>query len=165
MNDHPDEIARFIAGKSAGQCSIIFLHDPALTYVLNEAALGRPWTVVSVSGDPIHGIASGDVNLKCLPAMEFVIQSYTGDKGVVAARLDQILEDARESMTPVGSERFGRDDQVALKRRLPGLGDAAKSLPDYRFEVSYGAAREGVAWGNLASVFRWDKPVSVSVIR
>lgn len=163
MNDHPEEIVRYIAGKSAGQSAIIFLHDPALAYVLNDA--GQPWTVVSVSGDAVHGLASGEVRLKGTPAMEFVILSYTGDQGEVAAKLDQRLQQARDVMTVAGSAKFGRDDQVAIKRRLPGLGVAGKLLPDYRFEIEYGYPKPGVAWESFAPVFRWDKPVSVSGIR
>jgi hypothetical protein len=163
LNDHPEEIVRYISAKTAGQSAIIFLHDPALAYVLNDA--GQPWTVVSVSGDAVHGLGSGEVRLKGTPAMEFVIQSYTGDQGEVAAKLDKRLQQARAAMTVAGSAKFGKDEQVAIKRRLPGLGDAGTLLPEYRFDVSYGYPKPGVAWENFAPIFRWDKPVSVSGIR
>jgi hypothetical protein len=163
MNDHPEEIVQFIADKSAGQCAIIFLHDPSLAYVLAET--GRPWTVVSVSGDAVHGVGSGEVNLKCAPAMEFVIRSYTGDEAEVAAKLESRMQSARGAMIAAGSAQFGRDDHVAIKRSLPGLGDAGKLLPEYRFNVEYGAVKAGVAWKDFETVMRWDKPVSVSGIR
>ncbi|HYL74343.1 MAG TPA: hypothetical protein VEU96_09050 [Bryobacteraceae bacterium] len=163
MNDHPEEIVRYIAEKSAGQSAIIFLHDPALAYVLNDA--GQQWTVVSVSGDAVHGLASGEVRLKGTPMVEFVIQSYTGDQGEVAAKLDQRLQQARAAMMVAGSAKFGRDEQVAIKRRLPGLGDAGKLLPEYRFDVAYGYPKPRVRWESFAAIFRWDKPVSVSGIR
>lgn len=163
MNDHPEEMVRFIAEKSAGQCAIVFLHDPSLAYVLAEA--GRPWTVVSISGDAVHGIGSGEVNLKCNPAMEFVIRSYTGDQSDVAGKIDARMRAASAAMIPIGSAQFGRDDHVAIKRQLPGLGDAGKLLPEYRFNVEYGAAKPGTDWKALEPILRWDKPVSVSGIR
>lgn len=165
MNDRPDEIAKFIAEQSAGQCAIVFLHDPSLSYVLDEAAHNRPWTIVSVYGDPVHSVASGDMNLKCEPSVEFVIQSYTGDQGEVEFKLNQAMQRARDAMVLLGEEKFGRDEDVAYKRSIPGLGALAKSLPEYRFDVTYGYPKQQTEWQSMAAAFRWDKPVSVSGLR
>jgi hypothetical protein len=165
MNDHPEEMIQFISEQSKGACAIIFLHNPTLTYALNRVAHENTWNVVSIFGDPLKGIPSGAIHLKCLPTMEFVIKSFTGDSAEVIARLQRRLRTALECMTVDGEQMFGNDPDAAVKRQLPLLGDTGKSLPDYRFQVIYGNTKQQIDWTQIASSFSWDKPVTVSGLR
>ena len=163
LNSRPEQVTQFIAAKAQGRCAVVFLHDPALTYVLNQAARSRPWIIVSVYGDPVNRIPSGAADPKCVPVIEFVIPSYTGDTDDVAQKLKDRLDVARSYMVKSGEQKFDLDPDAPWKRWVLGIDRSA--LPDQRMVVEYGIPRTPLDWITLSEKLRWDKPVSVSGLR
>jgi len=83
LNDHPEEVAEFVKQNAGGDCCLVFVHDPALVYILNRHQLPLTSTV-SLFPDYVHGVPAGVIQRRCQPREVFVVKSFAGwtDEGI-----------------------------------------------------------------------------------
>ena len=157
INDHPEQVVNLVQKEAHGTCSMIFVTEPALTYALNEAAEGEPWTVCSVSADYIHSKREASTPV-CKPEYVFVVESYVGALHDYKRELTLALDTAEETITGPQIARLSFDQDGRFKRLVPGFRTATADSPEFRFVVHYGRARPAVDWDAVASAFTFYQP-------
>jgi len=154
LNDRVDEVVNLVTSQAGSEPALIVSYDPATVYALNEARIrsGRPWTVCSAYPDAIHGIPAAQVGAQ--PKKVFVVRSFVGSLLPNARWLDRVLSSAEAGIVAPSKAMLSKDPDWGMKRRVPGMGDAAAALPEYRFVVTYGDARAGYDFRPLEELAR-----------
>jgi len=148
FNDHPEEVAEFVKQTAGSDCSLVFVHDPALVYILNRQELPRTSTV-SLFPDYIHRAPAGEIQKRCQPKQVFVVKSFAGWPEGIRSHFGFAEGRALAGLASEKVANFCRDPDAGHKRWLTREDD----LPDYRFEVDYGTARPGVNWEDVARLY------------
>jgi len=157
INDHPEEIVSFIAERQrhTGKKAIIFTADPGVTYALNSVAGKYNWHICSACSDYIHKIPRGTLSPSFDPEMIFVIKSYVGSSISQQKKFQVAYLAAKQSILKSHTEFLSKDRDLWLKKMVPGVKNITKDLPEYRFEVAYGAPKPNVKWADIADKFSY----------
>ena len=158
FNDHGEEVVRLIHKQADGKRALIFVHEPPLTYLLNRAAQNQRWQVCSVVEDYVHHVPSASIESFDQPDYVFVVQSYVGALHEHEQELNLALTTARNTILAPRQQGVSPDRDVLWKKRIPGMEAATRTMPEYRFVVTYGPPRPGVDWHAVANRFSFFEP-------
>ncbi|MBN2456500.1 MAG: hypothetical protein JXB29_08220, partial [Sedimentisphaerales bacterium] len=153
VNEHPEEIVKFITEKAGGKCAVIFTSSPGLTYVINKAAKNQKWSVCSVYSDHIHRVPKASILHKCAPDMVFIIKTYVKER---KQRQDEVTAEVEKTMLASEKTYLCLDEDLKYKRMVPGVKTVTQHLPEYRYEIIFGPAKPGIDWDRIAQFFDWD---------
>lgn len=138
MNNRPEEVLQFIERSRGDACSVVITYDPILTYYLVESHLPRQ-RVLTLSQNNIYRDAAPFAPAECAATELYVVQSYLGGFGGYESILPEQLRLATAFIrTPLRVNRFSRDPDAPIKRRLKFIGGSA-DLPDFRYLVGSGS--------------------------
>jgi len=154
LNDRPEEVVTLLQSQAREKPTVIFTHDPILTYEINRAAERnhQPWSVCSVYPDAIHRIASATPPA-FEPQLVFVIRTYRGSLAVVNEDLDEAFADAESTVATPHHVQLSEDKDLVLKRHLPGVGALVGQLPRYRYDIQWGPAKPAIDWREVCHHF------------
>ena len=144
MNDHPEQVVRFVREDAGGSCAIVATFDTGLTFTLAQDRLPNVVVFSAVNQELAHGSALAQAS-GCIPTRLYLVRSYWGGDNdwtraihAEQAAMQQLIDG------PLQLHSFSPDPEAARKRQLARLpwvgGDVgnAAELPDYRFVVTSG---------------------------
>jgi hypothetical protein len=158
LNDRPEQVVQLLQTVGQGHCVVIFTHEAPLTYVLNRAAAGHPWDVVSAFPDYVHHLPAASRRQSCTPDFELVVQSYTGALHDFKPSRDHALALATALIATPRTAHLSIDPDFQWKARLPGFREGVAGESPARFIVTYGPVKPDADWQRAATAFAFYQP-------
>jgi hypothetical protein len=138
INDPLDKIALWVIQTTEQKPTVIFVHEPSLTYVLNKTKIKKqlPWVVCSTHYDYINDIPPG-IAREITPEYAIVVEGYIGALKFRETILRAATKKAKETIHKPAVIQMGYDPDAFLKTKITG-----EQLPQYRFYITYGKAKK-----------------------